>query len=66
MKGLTDIQGGLACDPTMQGVRTQSPGAQVLSELESEIRHLYLKMMDEPVPGRFLGILRAGLINSKA
>jgi hypothetical protein len=34
--------------------------------LEEDIRRLYLGRMDEPVPARLVGILRAGLTASKA
>ena len=44
--------------------RTRVP--RLISEFESDIRQLYLGMLDEPVPPRLIGILRAGMAPSKS
>ena len=63
--GLIDHNSGLAVMPAVEkvGARTRSP--RIVSEFESEIRQLYVRMMDEPVPPRLIGILRAGLTGPK-
>ena len=45
------------------GIRPRPP--RYVSELETEIRQLYVRMIDEPIPPRFIGILRAGLAGHK-
>jgi hypothetical protein len=52
--------------PTLQiaGARVRPP--RFVSEFESEIRQLYLRMLDEPIPPRLIGILRAGLAATKS
>jgi hypothetical protein len=45
------------------GIRPRPP--RYVSELEGEIRQLYVRMIDEPIPSRLIGILRAGLAGHK-
>lgn len=61
--GLTDLETGPAMEPPPQIARTRRP--RFASEFETDLRQLYLRMMDEPVPARLLGILRAGLADRK-
>lgn len=42
------------------------PSRRLVSEFESEIRQLYVRMIDEPIPPRMIAVLRAGLIGSKS
>lgn len=51
---------------TSRGFRARTRPPRIVSEFESEIRQLYLRMMDEPVPPRLIGILRSGLTGSKS
>jgi len=46
------------------GIRPRPP--RQVSEFESEIRQLYVRMIDEPIPPRLIGILRAGLASHKS
>ena len=64
--GLVNREGTSAAVPMLAsaGIRPRPP--RYVSEFESEIRQLYLRMMDEPVPPRMIGILRAGLTGSKS
>ena len=64
--GLIDRNDGSALLPAMGsvGARAQPP-RYVVSEFESEIRQLYVRMIDEPIPPRLIGILRAGLAGHK-
>jgi hypothetical protein len=64
--GLIDHNGGLAVMPALEEVRSRAGPSRLVSEFESDIRQLYLRMMDEPVPPRLIGILRAGLTGSKS
>ena len=65
--GLIDRNGGSALMPAVESVGARArPPRYIISEFESEIRQLYLRMMDEPVPPRLIGILRAGLAGRKA
>ena len=62
---LIDLEGGAAGEsPPKAGRTRRSP--RFLPDFETDIRQLYLRMMDEPVPARLLGVLRAGLCSSKA
>jgi hypothetical protein len=61
--GLTDIDAGQAMEPPRQVARGRPP--RFVSELETVIGQLYLRIMDEPVPARLIGILRAGLTGPK-
>lgn len=47
------------------GIRPRPP-RRFVSEFESEIRELYSGMMEEPIPPRLIGILRAGLSGPKS
>ena len=66
--GLIDSsESGLAAAPTMSNVmRGRLRPPRFAMELEGEIRQLYLRMLDEPVPARLIGILRAGLAGHKS
>jgi hypothetical protein len=64
--GLIDHSGGLAVMPALKKVAARTRPPRLVSEFEGEIRQLYLRMMDEPVPPRLIGILRAGLTGSKS
>lgn len=62
--GLTDVD-------SMSGVlppkiaRTRPRPPFIAAEFEAEIRNLYLRLMDEPVPPRLLTIVRAAIAGSK-
>lgn len=62
---LIDREGRSAAVRTLAsaGIRPRPP--RYVSELEREIRQLYVRMIDEPIPPRFIGILRAGLAGHK-
>lgn len=62
--GLIDGNDGSALIPASENVGRARP-PRFVSEFETEIRQLYLRMMEEPVPPRMIGILRAGLTGSK-
>ena len=64
--GLMDDGGGSAVMPALKDVGAQARPSRFVSEFEGEIRQLYLRMMDEPVPPRMIGILRAGLTGPKS
>jgi hypothetical protein len=59
--GLIDQSAGSALVPALENVGAQARRPRFVSEFESDIRQLYLRMMNEPVPPRMIGILRAGL-----
>jgi hypothetical protein len=63
--GLIDRNDGSAVMPVLKTVGRARP-PRFVSDFESEIRQLYLRMMDEPVPPRMIGILRAGLPGTKS
>ncbi len=64
--GLIDCESRSAAVPTLAsaGIRPRPP--RYVSEFESEIRQLYVRMIDEPIPPRLIGILRAGLAGHKS
>jgi hypothetical protein len=64
--GLMDDNGGSALMPALENVGARARPPRFVSEFESDIRQLYLRMMDEPVPPRLIGILRAGLTGPKS
>jgi hypothetical protein len=64
--GLMDRNGGSDLMPALENVRARTRPPRFISEFESEIRQLYLRMMEEPVPPRLIGILRAGLTGPKS
>ena len=67
--GLIDHNAGSALMPALEnvGARARPPRPPLfVAEFESDIRQLYLRMMDEPVPPRLIGILRAGLTGPKS
>ena len=64
--GSSDHNAGSALMPALETVGARARPPRFVSEFESEIRQLYLRMMDEPVPPRMIGILRAGLTGSKS
>ena len=41
------------------------PCRRFVSEFENEIRQLYLRTIDEPIPPRLIDVLRAGLASHK-
>jgi hypothetical protein len=47
------------------GIRPRPP-RRFISEFENEIRQLYVRMIDEPIPARMIEVLRAGLISPKS
>jgi len=63
--GLANRESTSAGVPTLAsaGIRPRPP--RHVSEFESEIRQLYVRTIDEPVPPRLIGILRAGLAGHK-
>jgi hypothetical protein len=58
---LVDLEGGTAAGPPPRKAPVRSRVPRFAAEFEAEIRRLYVRMMDEPVPPRLLGILRAAL-----
>jgi hypothetical protein len=64
--GLIDQSAGSALMPALENVGARARRLRFVSEFESDIRQLYLRMMDEPVPPRMIGILRAGLTGPKS
>jgi len=64
--GLMDHNGASALMPALENVGARARPPRFVSEFESDIRQLYLRMMDEPVPPRLIGILRAGLTGPKS
>ena len=63
--GLIDLNDGSDLMPPVESAGVQARPSRFVSEFESEIQKLYLRMMDEPVPPRLIGILRAGLAGPK-
>jgi len=41
------------------------PCRRFVSEFEKEIKQLYVRTIEEPIPPRLIGILRAGLTDHK-
>ena len=64
--GLIEQGSGLAVMPALEKVGIRARPPRFVSEFENDIRQLYLRMMDEPVPPRLIGILRAGLSGPKS
>jgi hypothetical protein len=62
--GLID-ESGRAVEPPREVARPRRRPPRVASEIETDIGQLYLRMMEEPVPARLIGILRAGLTGPK-
>jgi hypothetical protein len=63
--GSTKEESGLVARPTgFVPIRVRPP--RFVPEFEADIKRLYLRMMEEPVPARLLGILRAGLGDAKS
>jgi hypothetical protein len=65
MAGITDIEDASVLEPSPQMLRIRPRSSRILSEVEMELTRLYLRLLDEPVPSRLIGILRAGLTTSK-
>lgn len=65
--GFPDHESRPAVAPTMMkvGIRPRPP-RRFVSEFENEIRQLYVRMIDEPIPSRMIEILRAGLVGRKS
>jgi hypothetical protein len=63
---LIDRDGRLATMPAMTraGLRPRPP-RRFVSEFENEIRQLYVRMIDEPIPPRLIDVLRAGSVGHK-
>lgn len=57
--GFTDLESEPAVKPPPRMARPGRPRA--IAEFEGEVRQLYRQMLDQPVPPRLLGILRAAL-----
>jgi hypothetical protein len=64
--GFTDRESRPAAALTFMkvGIRPRPP-RRFVSEFEDEIRQLYVRMIDEPVPPRMIEVLRAGLADPK-
>jgi hypothetical protein len=64
--GLIDHGGRLATMPAMSkaGLRPHPP-RRFVSEFEDEIRQLYVRTIDEPIPSRLIEVLRTGLAGHK-
>jgi hypothetical protein len=65
--GLINRESRPAAAPAVMkvGMRPRPPG-RFVSEFENEIRQLYVRMIDEPVPPRMIAVVRAGLIGPKS
>jgi hypothetical protein len=63
---MIDGSGGSAAMSASEEAGARARPPRYVSEFESDIRQLYLRMMDEPVPPRMIGILRAGLTGPKS
>jgi hypothetical protein len=60
--GLINREMRSAVAPIMRGVSTRPrPPRRFVSEFENEIRQLYVRIIDEPIPPRLMDVLRAGL-----
>lgn len=62
--GPADTSGGSAGQP-LRIVCNRAQPPRFVSEFESDIKRLYLRIMEEPVPARLLDILRAGMSGAK-
>lgn len=62
--GLIDYETRSAAAP--MNSRSRPRPSRDVSEFEGEIQQLYVRMMDEPIPSRLIGILRAGLAGAKS
>jgi hypothetical protein len=63
--GITDIEDASVLEPSQRMFRIRPQSSRILSDAEMELTRLYLRLLDEPVPSRLIGILRAGLTTSK-
>lgn len=59
--GFVDLESGIAAEPPPRTVLRRSRPSRLASEFEFEVRQLYMRIMDEPVPPRLLEILHAAL-----
>lgn len=63
---LFDREGEPGAIPAQVGIGIRPrPPRRFVSEFEREIRRLYVRMIDEPIPPRLIGVLRAGLVGHK-
>jgi hypothetical protein len=58
--GLIDPRGGAAEEPLPLTNSKRGRPPRFPAEFETDISQHYVRVMDEPVPVRFLGILRSG------
>lgn len=61
--GLIDRNGAPAAAPDSRIL--PRPPRRFISEFEAEIRQLYVRMIDEPIPTRMIEVLRAGMAGPK-
>ena len=61
---LHDREGEPGAIPAQVGIGIRAP-RRFVSEFEREIRQLYVRMIDEPIPPRLIDVLRAGLVGHK-
>lgn len=61
---LLNTRGASAARAANSYVRSQL--ARSVSEFENDIRKLYLRTIDEPIPSRLMDVLRAGLNGNKS
>jgi hypothetical protein len=61
-----DLRTGHAAESPPKGACGRSGASRSVSAFEMEIREMYAQMLDEPVPPRLLGILRAALAKSSS
>ena len=64
--GLTNLEAEPVTAPSLQVARNGPRTRRATSEFETDVGQLYLRTMDEPVPARLLGILRAALAEPKS
>ena len=64
--GWIDRDSRSAAGPSMtsSGIRPR-PSRRFVSEFEIEIRQLYVRTIDEPIPPRLIDVLRTGLASHK-
>ena len=66
--GLLDQDSGPFAVPIAMngGARRSRPPRRFVAEFETEIRQLYVRIIDEPIPPRMIDVLRAGLAGHKS
>jgi lipopolysaccharide/colanic/teichoic acid biosynthesis glycosyltransferase len=63
--GLLDCDSRPAATPVVTNVGPRPRPPRFVSEFETEIRQLYMRAIEEPIPARLIEVLRAGLAGHK-